>query len=331
VRGEVDDSVTAGAVIALAYPDRVARRRGRSTRYLLANGTGAEVAAGDPLAKAEWLAVAEVDRVGAAADARIFLAGALDAGHVERLFASHMTTTESAEWDVRNQDVNVAAVRKLGAIEITRSPIDDPNAASRALLTGIAREGLALLPRASEARSLRTRVAFCRSVFGDEWPDFSDDALLAALDEWLLPFLGGARRRADLARVDVVSALRARLPAALSRQLDVLAPTHIEVPSGSRIAVDYETSPPRLPVRVQEVFGWPANPMIAGGTVPVVLELLSPAHRPIQTTADLGGFWRGSYADVRRELRGRYPKHEWPEDPLHATPKRRPGKRSTGS
>jgi ATP-dependent helicase HrpB len=166
-------------------------------------------------------------------------------------------------------------------------------------------------------------VAFCRRVIGDyAWPDLSDAALLSSLDTWLAPHLGEVRRRADLARVDVARALLTLVPRSLIAQLDTLAPRRVTVPTGSSIAVDYDTDQPVLRVRLQEVFGWSDTPRVAGGRVPVVLHLLSPAGRPIQVTADLGGFWRGSYPQVRAEMRGRYPKHDWPEDPTKAAPSR---------
>jgi len=206
---------------------------------------------------------------------------------------------------------------------MSRQPLDDPSAVRSAVLDGVGREGLRLLPRLGEADALRSRVGFCRRVIGsDEWPDLSDTALLASLDTWLVPFLGDVRRRADLERIDVARAVQTLLPRPLLAQLDTLAPRHLTVPSGSTIALAYDDDQPVLRVRLQEVFGWSDTPRVAGGRVPVVLHLLSPAGRPIQVTSDLGGFWQGSYPQVRAEMRGRYPKHDWPEDPTKAAPSR---------
>jgi ATP-dependent helicase HrpB len=318
----VDVSAT-GLVLALAYPDRVARRRAKagSLRYLLANGVGAVLPARDPLAASEWIAIADVEA--RAQDARVFVAASLERADVERLFAEQMTTVDEAVWDQQAHDVRATRDLRLGAIVVSRQPLDDPTAVRSAVLDGISREGLRMLARLGDADALRSRVAFCRRVIGgDEWPDLSDTALLASLDTWLAPFLGDVRRRADLGRVDVARAVQTLVPRSLLAQLDTLAPRHLTVPSGSTIEVAYDTDQPVLRVRLQEVFGWSDTPRVAGGRVPVVLHLLSPAGRPIQVTSDLGGFWRGSYPQVRAEMRGRYPKHDWPEDPTKAAPSR---------
>ena len=318
----VDLSAT-GLVLALAYPDRVARRRAKagSLRYLLANGVGAVLPAHDPLAASEWIAVADIEA--RSQDARVFVAASLDRADVERLFATQMATVDEAVWDQQTHDVRATRDLRLGAIVMSRQPLDDATAVRSAVLDGISREGLRLLPRFGEADALRSRVAFCRRVIGsDEWPDLSDTALLASLDTWLTPFLGDVRRRADLERIDVARAVQTLVPRPLLAQLDTLAPRHLTVPSGSTIAVAYDDDQPVLRVRLQEVFGWSDTPRVAGGRVPVVLHLLSPAGRPIQVTSDLGGFWQGSYPQVRAEMRGRYPKHDWPEDPTKAAPSR---------
>ena len=318
----VDVSAT-GLVLALAYPDRVARRRAKagSLRYLLANGVGAVLPAHDPLAASEWIAIADIEA--RPQDARVFVAASLDRADVDRLFAEQMTTVDEAVWDQQAHDVRATRDLRLGAIVVSRQPLDDPAAVRSALLDGISREGLRMLARLGDADALRSRVAFCRRVTGgDAWPDLSDTALLASLDTWLAPFLGDVRRRADLDRIDVARAVQTLVPRALVAQLDTLAPRHLTVPSGSTIAVAYDSDQPVLRVRLQEVFGWSDTPRVAGGRVPVVLHLLSPAGRPIQVTSDLGGFWRGSYPQVRAEMRGRYPKHDWPEDPTKAAPSR---------
>jgi ATP-dependent helicase HrpB len=320
--GPIDARAT-GIVLALAYPERVARRRAKagSLRYLLANGVGAVLPAHDPLAAAEWIAIADLEA--RAQDARVFVAASLDREDIERLFADQLTTVDEAVWDQQARDVRATRDLRLGAIVVSRRPLDDAGAVRSAILEGVAREGLRLLARLGDADALRSRVAFCRRVIGaDTWPDLSDAALLASLDTWLAPFLGDVRRRTDLDRVDVARAVQTLVPRTLLAQLDALAPRHLTVPSGSVIAVDYGSEQPVLRVRLQEVFGWSETPRVAGGRVPVVLHLLSPAGRPIQVTADLGGFWRGSYPQVRAEMRGRYPKHDWPDDPTRAAPSR---------
>ena len=317
------DPAAAGLVLALAYPDRVARRRSKpgSLRYLLANGVGAVLPAHDPLAASEWIAIADIEA--RSQDARVFVAASLDRADIDKLFADNMTTVDDAVWDQQTHDVRATRDRRLGAIVISSRPLEDPDAIRSALLEGIGREGLQLLPRLGEADPLRTRVGFCRRALGnDEWPDLSEAALLGSLETWLAPFLGDVRRRADLSRVDVARAVQTLVPRALLAQMDTLAPRHLTVPSGSRIEIAYDTEQPVLQVRLQEVFGWSETPRVAGGRVPVVLHLLSPAGRPIQVTADLASFWRGSYPQVRAEMRGRYPKHDWPLDPTQATPSR---------
>ena len=317
------DPTATGLVLALAYPDRVARRRANagSLRYLLANGVGAVLPAHDPLAASEWIAIADVDA--RPQDARIFVAASLDRVDVDRLFANTLTTVDEVIWDMQAHDVRATRDQRLGAIVVSRSPLDDPDAVRAALLDGIAREGLRLLPRIGDAEALRARVAFCRTVIGvATWPDLSDAALLASLESWLAPHLGNVRRRADLDRVDVARAVQSLVPRALLAQLDVLAPRTLTVPSGSHVDIAYDSGQPTAHVRLQEVFGWTDTPRVGGGQVPIVLHLLSPAGRPIQVTADLGGFWRGAYPQVRAEMRGRYPKHDWPQDPATATPSR---------
>ena len=316
------DTGAAGVVLALAYPDRVARRRSAAdARYLLTNGVGGVLPAHDPLAASEWIAVADLEA--REQDARIFTAAALTRSDVDRLFGSTMTTVDDARWDQQLHDVRATRDRRLGAIVVTRQPLHDPVAIQSAVLDGIEREGLGLLPRFAEAEPLRARVAFCRAVIDDEpWPDLSDGALLAALDTWLVPYLGAVRRRADLGQVDVVQALRALVPGALLARLDTVAPASLVVPTGSRIAIDYADGRPVARVRLQEVLGWADTPRVAGGRVPIVLHLLSPAGRPIQVTSDLAAFWQGAYASVRAEMRGRYPKHDWPADPAQASPSR---------
>ncbi|MEU8738522.1 ATP-dependent helicase HrpB [Streptomyces halstedii] len=308
------DDAAAGLVAALAFPERVARARGQGA-FLMASGTGAEPRDGSGLRGAPWLAVAVADRPAHAVSARVRLAAVVDED-TARLAAGHLRSTgEEVGW--ADGDVVARAVERLGAIELSvrtlRQPA--PDLVREALLEGLRTEGLGLLRWSRDAERLRLRLAFLRRVRGAPWPDVSDEALLACADRWLEPALSRARRRADLARIDAGQALRVLLPWASGEaaRLDELAPERIEVPSGSRVRVEYGGEQPVLAVKVQEVFGLRETPRVAG--VPVLVHLLSPAGRPAAVTADLASFWREGYRAVRAELRGRYPKHPWPEDP----------------
>ncbi|WP_149179608.1 ATP-dependent RNA helicase [Streptomyces sp. TRM49041] len=318
----VSDDVAAGAVVALAFPERVARARGGGA-FLMVAGTGGEVGQGSGLRTASWLAVAVADRPAHAASARVRLAAVCDED-TARAAAGHLLVAGD---EVRWQDGDVVArsVERLGAVELAVRPLGnaEPGLVREALLDGLRREGLGLLRWAREAARLRERLAFLRRAVGAPWPDVSDDALLERADEWLEPELSAARRRGDLARIDAGEALRRRLPWATgdAARLDELAPERIEVPSGSRVRVEYGDEQPVLAVKLQEMFGLAETPRVAG--VPVLVHLLSPAGRPAAVTADLASFWRDGYRSVRAELRGRYPRHPWPEDPSTATPTRR--------
>lgn len=319
----------AGAVLSLAYPDRVARRRSASGhRYLLRGGLGAVLADPGTLAGAEFLAVAELD--GQRPDARIFLAAPLDREDLDRLWTSEVVAEDVVEWS-GDEDAVVAVRReRLGAILLREVPLRDASddAVAEALLASIVAGGALALRWDAEATRLRERLAFLHRAV-PAWPDVSDEALIITAREWLLPHLVGLRRKRDVDRLDLAALLRARLGWEQRASLDLLAPTHIEVPTGSRIRVDYaDPAGPVLAVRLQELFGLATTPSIAQGAVPLTLHLLSPANRPVQVTRDLAGFWGGSYVAVRKELRGRYPKHEWPEDPMQATPTRRTKPRS---
>ncbi|WP_433460891.1 ATP-dependent RNA helicase [Micromonospora sp. CA-248212] len=324
-RERLTDDLAAGLVVGLAYPERLARvRRPGGSSYLMTGGTAAELAAGSGLAGADWLAVAVADRRPGAPSARIRRATGLDEATAREAAGPLLSTRREVGWS--DGDVVAREVTRLGAIELVARRLDRPDRAeiTAALLTGLRQEGLGLLPWTPAARGLRERMAFCRLHLDAEWPDVDDEALLAAAPTWLGPELAAGRRRADLSRVDVTSALRRLLPWAQAARLDEFAPERIEVPSGSRIRVDYaDPAAPVLAVKLQETFGWPAAPRIAGGRVPVLLHLLSPAGRPVAVTADLASFWRTGYPQVRAELRGRYPRHPWPEDPDTATPTRR--------
>ncbi|MGW7464744.1 ATP-dependent helicase HrpB [Streptomyces xantholiticus] len=315
------DDAVAGLVTALAFPERVARRRGDGA-FLMVSGTGGELDAGSGLRDAPWLAVAVADRPATAASARIRLAAVLDESGA-RDAASHLLAGgEEVHWE--DGDVVARRVERLGAVELSVRPLSSPDAAlvREALLEGLRREGLGLLHWTLEARGLRERLAFLHRVLGPPWPGVSDAELLDAAGEWLEPELSRARRRADLGRVRAGQALQRLLPWAggEAARLDELAPERIEVPSGSRIRVEYGGEQPVLAVKLQELFGLRETPEVAG--VPVLVHLLSPAGRPAAVTADLASFWREGYRAVRAELRGRYPKHPWPEDPATAEPTR---------
>ncbi|MFI0262181.1 ATP-dependent helicase HrpB [Streptomyces sp. NPDC017056] len=321
--GPCGDDAAAGLVAALAFPERVARARGAGA-FLMASGTGAELGDGSRLRSAPWLAVAVADRPVAAASARVRLAAVIDEDTARTAAAALYSSGEEVRW--ADGDVVARAVERLGAVELVaralRSP--DPGLVREALADGLRREGLGLLRWTEGARALRQRMAFLHRVLGGDWPDVSDAALLARLDTWLGVELGRARRRADLERVDAGQALGRLLPWSSGEavRFDELAPERIEVPSGSRVRVDYGGEQPVLAVKLQELFGWQESPRVAGGRVPVLVHLLSPAGRPAAVTADLASFWKDGYRSVRAELRGRYPKHPWPEDPSGAQPTR---------
>ncbi|WP_206501957.1 ATP-dependent helicase HrpB [Streptomyces chrestomyceticus] len=317
------DDAAAGLIAALAFPERVARSRGAGT-FLMASGTGAEPADGSQLRGAPWLAVAVADRPVAAASARVRLAAVIDEDTARAAAGALYASGEEVRW--ADGDVVARSVERLGAVELVARPLRSPAPAlvREALEDGLRAEGLGLLRWTDGARSLRQRMAFLHRVLGGDWPDVSDAALLAQLDAWLGVELGRARRRADLERIDAGQALARLLPWASGAavRFDELAPERIEVPSGSRVRVDYGGEQPVLAVKLQELFGWQESPRVAGGRVPVLVHLLSPAGRPAAVTADLASFWKDGYRSVRAELRGRYPKHPWPEDPSGAQPTR---------
>ncbi|GAA3407460.1 hypothetical protein GCM10018952_00970 [Streptosporangium vulgare] len=314
------DDAVAGTVVALAYPERVARRRGGS--YLMASGTAAELPRGSRLGTAEWLAVAVADRPAGAASARIRQAVVIDEEIARLAAASLYSSGEEITWHTppgeRRGDVSARRVERLGAIELSSGTLRGADVRP-AVLEGLRAEGLSILRWTPEAVALRERLAFCRRTLGDPWPATDDDALVGAADRWLEPELSRARRRSDLERIDVVSALHRLVP--WNARLAEVAPERIEVPSGSRVRIDYSGERPVLAAKLQELFGWAEAPRVAG--VPLVIHLLSPAGRPAAVTADLASFWREGYRAVRAELRGRYPRHPWPDDPLSATATRR--------
>ncbi|MEU6967620.1 ATP-dependent helicase HrpB [Kitasatospora aureofaciens] len=326
------DATAVGLVVALAFPERIARARverpapGERSPYLMASGTAAEPARDTRLGALPWLAVAVADRPAGSHSARILHAAALDEDTAHQAGAALLTAREEVHWDTRRGEVVSRRVESLGAIELTEKPLSrpDPALVRAALLEGLAREGISTV-LTWPSPGLRERLAFLRTALGDPWPDVSDEALLERADEWLEPELSRARRRADLARIDTTAALQRLLPWATGEagRLDELAPERITVPSGSKIRVDYSTERPFLAVKLQELFGWTVTPALAGGRVPLTIHLLSPAGRPAAVTGDLASFWQNGYQAVRADLRGRYPRHPWPEDPTTAEPTRR--------
>ena len=323
--GKSSDGLSAGVLVSLAYPDRVAKNRGGGGgSFLLANGRGARLDLASPLAREPFLAVAEL--TGKAADSRILLAAPLLLSEIETRFAAHIEDRTEVSFDDASASLRARRVRRLEALTLAEQTVSAPKdeAASRVLADGITRKGLGRLPWARAISQWRDRVMFLRSAEGGEWPDLSDAALVETVSGWLAPALFGKTALSQLSSDEFFEALMNLVPWNLRRRLADEAPTHFEAPTGSQIAIDYDAEGgPKVSVRLQELFGLAQHPSIAGGRVPLLIELLSPAHRPVQLTRDLPGFWRGSYAAVRSDLRGRYPKHPWPDDPLSAPPTRR--------
>jgi len=316
-----------GRLVAVAYPDRVAQRRpGTRGQFLLSNGRGAVLPEADPLAGSDFLAVAALD--GAVPLAHIFLAVPLTERDLLDAFAEQIRDVEFVVWDSREEAVRARRQRRFSELVLDDKPYDAPaERVSAAMLDGIRELGLDALPWTDELRNLQARVALLRGLSGDTWPDLSDATLLSEVELWLAPYLAGVTRRAHLARVDLAGALRGRLNWQQQQSLGRLAPTHLSVPSGSRVPIDYSSGSPVVSVRLQEMFGLTDTPTVADGRVPILLHLLSPAGRPVQVTRDLASFWANAYHEVKRDLRGQYPRHHWPDDPLHATPTRRAKRR----
>ncbi|MDB6044821.1 MAG: hrpB [Gammaproteobacteria bacterium] len=324
-----------GVVLAFAYPDRIGRRRpGAEGRFTLANGRGAHFAEPQGLAKQELIVAVDLDD--RERDARILIAAPLARADIEEYLPELLRRQESVEWNSREQAVIARRTLQLGAIVLEEKPLPEVpvEAARSAMLMGVRELGVEILPWTREARDLQARIEFARKQTqpADEragarsvtsWPAVADADLAASVETWLGPWLEGVTRKEHLARIPLVDALRALLTWEQQRELDGVAPTHLRVPSGSQIRIDYlDPSAPVVSVRLQEVFGLDATPRIGGGRIPVTFKLLSPAQRPVQVTRDLASFWRGSYAEVRKDMRGRYPKHYWPENPLEAEPTR---------
>ncbi len=316
-QGRVDTG-RCGAVLGLAYPDRLAQARG-GARFRLRNGAGAWVPGTDPLAGEPFLTIAEIDA--GKGDGRVRLAAGLDPADIDAR-AGDAEESVSVTWDAARDDLRAKVERRLGSIVLsaTDAPAPPGEVTTRALVGRVRATRLAALRWTDKARALQQRAAFARRTFGDPWPDVSDAALLGSLDEWLAPLLHRATGRADIEAVDMTAALRSRLGHELARRLDQIAPPALPVAGGRNAALDYGGAQPVMAVRVQDLFGTATHPTVADGRVPVVLHLLSPAGRPVQVTADLPGFWAGTWADVRKDMAGRYPKHPWPVDPLAAAP-----------
>ena len=323
---EPSASPSTGCLLAFAYPDRVARRRATARdegRYLTVGGRGAKLAPGDGLARHEWIVVADIDD--ADADGAVRLAAPIAAADVERLFRDRTETVPVLEWNARAGRVDAVERERLGAVVLRERPLrePDPDEVLACLCRGVRAAGVDRLGWTDAARGLRERIAFLRRKLPEAgFPDVSDEALAATLETWLGPRLYGLSTLAQAAEADLCGALRDLL-GARAGEVDELAPTHLTVATGSRIRIDYSGEQPTASVRLQETFGMASTPRVAGGREPVLLQLLSPAMRPVQITADLARFWREGYPLVRKELRGRYPRHEWPEDPAHAQATRR--------
>jgi ATP-dependent helicase HrpB len=326
--GTNDPSV--GAILSLAYPDRVAKNRGGNAAFLLANGRGASVDPASALARELFLAVAEM--AGTAAQSRILLAAPITVDEIKQRFADRIERREEIGFDDASAGLRGRYSERLGAITLLERPlrIQANENTARILSHGIARLGIGRLPWTKALQQWRDRVMFLRRAEGGEWPDLSDAALAVSVDDWLSPILLSKTALASISSAELETAVGALLAWNLKRRLDAEAPTHFTAPSGSSVPIDYGAEEgPRLAIRVQELYGLDRHPNIAGGKVPLLVELLSPAQRPVQVTRDLPGFWRGSYAAVKAEMRGRYPRHSWPDDPLRAAATRRAKPRGT--
>lgn len=327
-RTELTDDLAVGVVVALAHPGRIARLRPGGTSYLMVAGTGATFRRGDPaLGGVQWIAIADAERRPGATDALIRSAAPLDEDLALEAASNLWREVDEVTWT--DGRLIARRVTRLGAVELSSAPISQPapELVAAAVRDALATDGLAMLPWSESAVALRQRLDFLHRAIGEPWPDVGDAALLGSISVWLGADLARIRSTRDLRRIDVLSALRRLLPWPAAGRLDELAPERLKVPSGSHVRVDYAPEQPVLALRIQEAFGWAATPRIADGRIPVLLHLLTPARRPAAVTADLESFWSGPYQQVRSELRGRYPKHAWPEDPWTAPATRGPARR----
>lgn len=317
-------------LLAWAFPDRIAQRRGpiegpSAGRYRLSSGRGARLESVSTLGSAEYLVAIDLDDADPA-EARIRLAAPLTLAQLESALGAQLREVDRFGIDERAGALLARRERRLDALLLAERDLPiDPARAAAAWIGWLREHGLGRLPWSDASRALLARLRFAAASprAQGRWPSFAEETLLATLEDWLTPWLDGITRFAHWQKLDLAAALRGRLDYGAQRELEELAPSHLVVPTGTRVAIDYlDESAPCIEVRLQEVFGLAETPRIAGGTVPVTLKLLSPARRPVQITRDLGGFWRGSYADVRKDLRGRYPRHYWPDNPLEAEPVR---------
>jgi ATP-dependent helicase HrpB len=322
--GTTDEPDGIGRHLARAYPDRIAQGAGAPGRFRLANGRAASLEASDSLARESFLVVTDI--TGSAANGRIRGAGRIDLATIEELFGQRISEETAMEFDAGSRSIRARQVRRLGALRLAEHPAppDDLEKAAELLAEGIAAVGVDALPWTSEQNSLRARATYLHQRLGEPWPDLSDTALAREPEGWLTPFLIGRTALGDITADDLAHALGSRLSRAEQSELERLLPSHFEAPTGSRVPIDYGAeNGPAIEIRVQELFGLDRHPAVGGGKIPLLVVLLSPAHRPIQTTRDLPGFWRGSWRDVAKDLKGRYPRHFWPDDPLAAAATRR--------
>ncbi len=319
----------AGRLLLDAYPDRVAKARGNGGQFILANGRGGELDASQHLSRVSWLVVA--DLTGRAGAQRILSAAEVSEEDIRESLASQIESGQQVIYDPERKALRAREAVRLGAITLSEKNLAAPSgeAADLGVVQAVRQYGLDILPWDKSALTLRRRLGWLYRGLGEPWPSMDDEYLLATLEDWLLPFLTGEVRLDKISQSALMNGLRSLVPFDLQRQIDTLAPTHFTVPTGSNIAINYEGDEPVIAVRVQELFGLTAHPSIVRDTVPLLLELLSPAHRPIQITRDLPNFWKGSWADVRTDMRGRYPRHVWPENPAEADPTRRAKPRGT--
>ncbi|HXV28881.1 MAG TPA: ATP-dependent helicase C-terminal domain-containing protein, partial [Sinorhizobium sp.] len=318
-----------GSLLMHAFPDRIALQRGGRGRFVMANGRGAEVPETERLAAAGMLVIA--DLTGRAGAQRVLAAAEITRSQVEAHMPEAIISEEQSFFDRASRQVRARRVTRLGAIIFEETPLPRPSgeAAARALAEGVRQFGLAAAPFPKDVAQLRDRIGFLHRSIGEPWPDMSDAALLSRLEEWFVPFQADAGGLDGIKGRDLAEGLLSLVPYELQRDLARLAPTHFEAPTGQRHPIHYDGDEPLLSIRVQEIFGLKAHPTIGDGRLPLLLELISPGHRPIQTTRDLPGFWTGSWKDVRADMRGRYPKHPWPEDPANAAPTTRAKPRGT--
>jgi ATP-dependent helicase HrpB len=318
--GPADGIETAGTLLLHAFPDRIAKRRGGRGRFVMANGRGAELPETERLAGADMLVIA--DLTGKASQARVLSAAEISRSSIEENLPDAIQTVDESGFDTASRQVRARRVTRIGAIILEETPLPKPKgeAAARALAEGVRSLGISVLPFSKTGEQLRQRLGFLHRLHGDPWPDTSEAGLIAQLEEWFVPFQHGVAALQDISAASLHEGLMALVPHGLQRELERQVPTHYVAPTGQAHPIRYEGEEPILQIRVQELFGLKTHPSIGGGKLPLLLELTSPAHRPIQTTRDLPGFWAGSWRDVRAEMRGRYPKHPWPEDPASAEP-----------